>query len=104
MSEIEEFVRSGGKTLSVTLQIGRQPNKKFLDDEGNFCDEPYVEGLTEEDKVEDFDTTVYILNEKTQVCKLKTHCIVLLRNVSYSLNTKRKRMHELMHQNLSFCE
>ena len=85
MSEIEEFVRSGGKTLSATLQIGRQPNKKFLDDEGNFCDEPYVKGLTEEDKVEDFDTAVYILNEKTQVCKLKTHCIVLLRNVSYSL-------------------
>lgn len=65
--------------MSATLQIGRQPNKKFLDDEGNFCDEPYVEGLTEEDKVEDFDAAVYILNEKTQVCKLKTHCICLIK-------------------------
>ncbi len=66
MRKIEEFVRANGKTLIASLMTGRQPNKKYLDDEGNFSDEPHAEGLTEDDKVEDYDNAMYILNEKTQ--------------------------------------
>ena len=78
MQKIEEFARASGKTLCASLTTGRQSNKKFLDDEGNFSDEPNVEGLMEDDKVEDYDNTVYILNEKTQVLYDIRNCMFVI--------------------------
>lgn len=66
MKKLEEFARAGGKTLEATLTIGHQSNKKFVDALGNFSEES-IAGQTEEDKVEDFDSAIYILNERTQV-------------------------------------
>lgn len=68
MQKVKEFARTGGKVLKASLMIGRQPNKRMVDGAGDFValdageDHPNSHEMEE-----DYDSAVYILNEKTQV-------------------------------------
>lgn len=67
MQKIREFARTGGKKMKATLTIGRQPNKKFVDGDGHFLESVQEGAENYYDRKEDFDSAVYILNEKIQV-------------------------------------
>lgn len=67
MKKVKEFGRMGGRVLKASLKIGRQPNKRTVDGNGDFVDlGPGGVGENCETE-EDFDSAIYILNEKTQV-------------------------------------
>jgi hypothetical protein len=73
MDKLKEFSQSPDATrLHGSLIIGRQPNFKTIDVNGDFVDDPDNDPGIEMDgnvkKVDDIDAAVYIFNEEVQVC------------------------------------
>jgi hypothetical protein len=62
----------GHKSFQACKAIGRQPNFKTIDVNGDFVDDPDNDPGIEMDgnvkKVDDIDAAVYIFNEEVQVC------------------------------------
>ena len=68
MQIVKEFSTSPEKkTLWGSLVIGRQPNMRKVDTDGEFVEENDRGDYEEKN---DFDSAVYILNENVQVCLL----------------------------------
>jgi hypothetical protein len=67
MTKVEEFARTGGKSLKASLTIGRQANKKCLDENGHLVDIVPDDNAGQYEEEEYYDTTTYILNEMVQV-------------------------------------
>ena len=68
MMKVKEFTRIGGRWLKGSLVIGRQSNKRCINDVGDFVD--INEGSAEHEEIEDYDSAPYILNEMVQVGRL----------------------------------
>lgn len=64
MKKVKEFAGNDGRLLLGSLTIGRQMNLKSVNREGEFVED---DGFDTYDQREDFDSSVYILNEKVQV-------------------------------------
>ena len=65
MTKMQEFSLGVGREMIGTLIIGRQPNPRPVNAEGEFVDESDPTAVSK--KVDDPDTAVYLLNEKLQV-------------------------------------
>ena len=65
MEMSRDFCQNVDKVVVGSLVIGRQPNFKKVNVNGEFVEDDDINGL--EEKVEDFDNSVYILNEELQV-------------------------------------
>jgi hypothetical protein len=64
MGMMREFqANDSNRQMMGSLLIGRQPNRRRVDDFGNFLGPDAVEGEFKED----FDNAIYILNENVQV-------------------------------------
>lgn len=67
MLVLQDFAENNGKEVVGSLMIGRQPNKRKLNTIGDFVDDDDDDATQREE--EDFDSAVYILNEKLQVIR-----------------------------------
>ena len=67
MEKVHEFARMGGRSLKASLVIGRQSNKLLQDARGNIVPVDRGDARGQYEEVENYDTTVHILNESVQV-------------------------------------
>ena len=65
MKKMNAFSVRQGRDLVASLVIGRQPNLRTVNSRGEFVDD--LDPSAVEEKLDDPDTAVYILNEKLQV-------------------------------------
>ena len=71
-TKVREFFANSGRRLVGTLTTGRQPSMKKSNETGDLVavEETELDGLQSwKDLVDDFDESVYIINEKMQVTK-----------------------------------
>lgn len=81
MKKVKEFCENDGRVLFGSLTIGRQTNLKSVNRQGEFVEED-----DSVDQREDFDSSVYILNEKVQVSCHKCYFTLVLR-IKYTKRT-----------------
>lgn len=77
MKMTNAFVSNNGKKIRGTLVIGRQPNLRAVDANGEFVDNIETGAYREKD---DFDSAVYVLNEHVQVGFLIQ--IIFMKNIA----------------------
>ena len=69
---LHDFISNNGTDRRGTVIIGRQVNFRLVDDDDKFIDNDREEYIEEDDprkKRDDFYSSVYVLNENTQVSK-----------------------------------
>jgi hypothetical protein len=72
MAMLHDFISNNGTDRRGTVIIGRQVNFRLVDDDDKFIDNDREEYIEEDDprkKRDDFYSSVYVLNESTQVSK-----------------------------------
>ena len=72
MDLMDDFATNDGRVILGSLVIGRQPNPRKVDENGQFVDDDNINPTPKE--MDDYDSAVYIINEKLQVDNIRKIC------------------------------